>query len=116
MIQANIYYQDSSIRGYSVKGHAGYAESGEDIVCAAVSAITQTALLGLIEFLENEIQWKIDDQGYLECWLAQELEPAKQEKAQLILHTMELGLRNIQQGYEQYLTVCKRRWNECCSQ
>jgi uncharacterized protein YsxB (DUF464 family) len=28
-------------------GHANYAEHGKDIVCAAVSAIMQTALLGL---------------------------------------------------------------------
>lgn len=31
----------------SMKGHAGYAEHGQDIVCASVSAIIQTALLGL---------------------------------------------------------------------
>jgi uncharacterized protein YsxB (DUF464 family) len=30
-----------------VKGHAGYAPHGQDIVCAAVSAILQTAVLGL---------------------------------------------------------------------
>jgi uncharacterized protein YsxB (DUF464 family) len=30
-----------------MKGHAGYAEYGQDIVCASVSAIIQTALLGL---------------------------------------------------------------------
>lgn len=30
-----------------VSGHAGHAAYGEDIVCAAVSAIVQTALLGL---------------------------------------------------------------------
>lgn len=29
------------------KGHADYAPHGQDIVCAAVSVIMQTALLGL---------------------------------------------------------------------
>jgi len=33
----------------SVKGHANYGEFGKDIVCAGVSAIVQTALLGLVE-------------------------------------------------------------------
>jgi uncharacterized protein len=28
-------------------GHAGYAEHGKDIVCAAISTIMQTALLGI---------------------------------------------------------------------
>lgn len=116
MIQVDIYYQETSIRGYAVTGHAGYAKSGEDVVCAAVSALTQTALLGLNEVLQNKPQWKIAEEGYLECCLAQEMTPVEQEKAQIILRTMELGLKNIQQGYEQFLTVCKRRWNECYSQ
>lgn len=30
-----------------VKGHSGYADHGNDIVCAGVSALTQAAILGL---------------------------------------------------------------------
>ena len=29
------------ITGYKVSGHAGFAEEGSDIVCSAVSALTQ---------------------------------------------------------------------------
>ncbi len=112
MIQVDIYYQESLIRGYTVTGHAGYAKKGEDVVCAAVSALAQTAILGLIDVLENKPQWKIDEEGHIECWLAQEMTPAEQEKAQTILRTMELGLSNIQCGYAKFLTVSKRRWNE----
>ena len=35
------------IVGWSVSGHSGFAPRGEDIVCAGVSAIVQTTLLGL---------------------------------------------------------------------
>lgn len=111
MIQVDIFYQESGIKGFTVTGHAGYAPSGEDIVCAAVSVLTQTALLGLNDYLHSKPQWKIDDQGFLECWLAQGMTAGDEEKSQVILHTMELGLLNIQQSYEQYLTICKRRWN-----
>jgi uncharacterized protein YsxB (DUF464 family) len=43
------FYRDSRQRLSSVfaLGHAGFAEHGEDIVCAAVSAILQAARLGL---------------------------------------------------------------------
>ena len=34
-------------------GHAGHGKPGEDIVCAGVSAIIQTALLGLNEISNN---------------------------------------------------------------
>jgi uncharacterized protein YsxB (DUF464 family) len=43
------FYRDSRQRLSSVfaLGHAGFADAGEDIVCAAVSAILQAARLGL---------------------------------------------------------------------
>ncbi len=43
------FYRDSRPRLSSVfaLGHAGFADAGEDIVCAAVSAILQAARLGL---------------------------------------------------------------------
>lgn len=31
--------------GFEATGHSGYAEEGSDIVCAAVSAVTQTAAI-----------------------------------------------------------------------
>ena len=34
------------IVGYKVSGHAGYSEEGSDIICSAVSALTQAPLLG----------------------------------------------------------------------
>ena len=33
--------------GFTVLGHTGYAPEGEDIVCAGVSALTQTAVNAL---------------------------------------------------------------------
>lgn len=40
------------ITGYKVSGHAGYSEEGSDIVCSAVSALTQAPLLGLEKHLK----------------------------------------------------------------
>ncbi len=36
-------------------GHTGWAESGEDIVCAAVSAVLQAAWLGLAEVRQIDV-------------------------------------------------------------
>ena len=37
MIKVTIYQSsEGKISGFAVQGHAGYAESGSDIVCAAV--------------------------------------------------------------------------------
>lgn len=45
-----IYLTNGSIE---IDGHADYAEYGNDIVCAAVSAILQTAQLGLMQLAKQ---------------------------------------------------------------
>ena len=43
MIRAEIYKSKNQFRGFRVTGHAGYAESGHDIVCAAVTSACMLA-------------------------------------------------------------------------
>lgn len=43
----------------TVSGHAGYAESGKDIVCAGVTALTQTLIRSLEGVTGNEIDYEI---------------------------------------------------------
>jgi hypothetical protein len=91
MIKVQIYRDEqSSIIGYDIDGHAEYADTGEDVVCAAVSAIAQTALAGLIELLKCKETHKMK-KGRLSVQLLQK--PDKQTDA--VLKTMELGLRQI---------------------
>ena len=39
MTTIEVFHRGALISGFSAKGHTGYAEEGEDIVCAAVSGI-----------------------------------------------------------------------------
>ena len=43
MIRCEFFTEEDRITGFSVSGHSGYAEAGEDIVCAAVSATVTMA-------------------------------------------------------------------------
>ncbi len=43
------------LSSFFASGHAGWAEDGKDIVCAAVSAILQAAWLGLSEVAHVEV-------------------------------------------------------------
>lgn len=96
------------IRSFSVKGHAGDLGAGENIYCAGVSAITQTALLGLLKHLTTEAVYEISD-GWISCELPAQLDENEQEKAQVILSTMEAGLLAMQEVYSDYLDVVIRR-------
>ncbi len=43
MITAVFYKKSGSLSGFKVSGHAGYADAGQDIVCASVSSSLQLA-------------------------------------------------------------------------
>ncbi len=54
MLKAVFYRKNGRLCRCSIKGHAGYAEHGQDIVCAAVSSAVQlTANLLTETFGEN---------------------------------------------------------------
>ena len=40
MTKVTIFKQQGLYKGFEVSGHSGYADAGEDIVCAAISALT----------------------------------------------------------------------------
>ncbi|GEA16425.1 hypothetical protein E308F_26710 [Moorella sp. E308F] len=101
-----VFWQErgGSLTGFTVTGHAGYPPKGEDIVCAAVSALAQTAVFSLKDHLEEEPGVSIRE-GFLECRLPASLNPADQEKARVILKTIELGLKAIASDYRQYVAL-----------
>lgn len=104
MVEIKILYKGKKIKGFKIQGHAGYAEEGEDIYCAGVSAISQTALIGLLNHLSSKPKYSIE-KGWLELELPDILSQEDRKKANLILSTMEAGLRSLQESYPQYIKV-----------
>lgn len=107
MTAITVFYKGKSIRGFHAKGHTGYAEAGEDIVCAAVSAITQTACLGLMEYLESKPEPEQKD-GELRVLVPEGASRRDEERAELILGTMLKGLRSVEENYSDYLKIIKK--------
>ena len=64
MVKVIIKFKNNNINSFEFRGHANSAEYGQDIVCASVSGISQTILLGLIDILDDNIKYKILS-GYL---------------------------------------------------
>lgn len=97
MINVRLWHSGrGNIVGYSITGHAGYAPRGTDIVCAAVSALTQAALLGLTEHLGLDPKVETET-GYLSVMLPEGSE--KDGTVQAILATLELALADIADQY-----------------
>ena len=97
---------DGALLGYRANGHSGYAESGADIVCAAISALTQTTLNGLKNVLKAPVMFDQDDNGaFIEAILTPEASEDQIRQAQLLLVTLLEGLQAIQRGYPRNLRI-----------
>src|SRR5436190_11338446 len=100
-----IFYQldpKNNFKYFTIRGHANYAEKGQDIVCAAISAITN----GTINFLN--FHYKNDCQ--ISCQPAEiKIYPRTDDNSeyQLCLRLMFYQLENIANSYPNYLKIIK---------
>lgn len=89
--------------GFKAQGHSGFAPAGKDIVCAAVSVLAQTAVLGLCHYLGNRVDVEVRD-GFLDC-RARPVTGKEALQAETILRTMYLGLTAIKENYGKYVEI-----------
>ena len=98
MITVTVTRESGSPVGFLVSGHANMGEYGEDLVCAAVSAIVQTAILGITEVCHISAGVSIEE-GETTCILSQDANPDEIQSAGIVFNTMIRGLRSIQASY-----------------
>ena len=110
MTKVKVVRKNHKIVSFSCDGHADYGEEGEDIVCAALSSITQTAVLGLLQVALLPIEYKIDSKNaLLEVKLPKSLSQKERNDADMILETMFLGVSDLSTEYGRYIQLenCK---------
>ncbi len=99
---------EGKIESFRIEGHAGFDEPGRDLVCCAVSCIVQTAILGLTDVVGlNPSVCKRS--GLVVCKIPKGVPASKMEKASIILETMLAGLKSVQLGYGEYITISERK-------
>lgn len=103
-----IYNSEKAVTSFTMEGHAGFAPHGEDIVCAAVSAIVYTAL-GSLEKLCGIKNYSIED-GFVEWHMPDKVSEEKRRTANIILNSMVIGLKQIRYtpSYKKYISIVKR--------
>ncbi len=105
MTKARFYKNKGLIIGFDLSGHTGFGVHGQDILCAAVSALSQSTCLGVLQVLNLEAKMKKDDEkGFLSLDL-KHLSVQEIEIAQTLLITLEKTLKDISIGNEKYLKV-----------
>ncbi|NLN03750.1 MAG: ribosomal-processing cysteine protease Prp [Clostridiaceae bacterium] len=99
----SIWLKDKRIVGFEIKGHAGYADKGYDIICSAVSAIGYTAV-GYFENKYNPQRMKdkisyIEMDGYMKFTRPKTTDSNEILKDDAVLEAMVLGLKQVEYSY-----------------
>ena len=89
-----IFKSNGSYKGFTCTGHAGFAPSGKDIVCAAVSVLVINTI-NAIETLAGEKTDVRTEDGVIECRFPDKIN----DKAALLMEAMVLGLKDIEKNY-----------------
>lgn len=95
------------IAGFEACGHTGFAESGNDIVCAAVSVLTESAVIGITEYLHQDCALDISE-GHIYCMLPADISENAWREAEIILETMAMGLKSLAGTYGDYIKLIER--------
>lgn len=106
MTIVKIVRENGKIVKVSCDGHTDYGEEGEDIVCAALSSVVQTAILGLLKVASINISYKIlDKSGSLELNIPKNLSEKDRNNADMILETMLCGIADLNEGFSRYIKL-----------
>ena len=86
--------------GLSVDGHAGYAETGNDIICAAVSALTQGLIHSMESLTDDRISYRIAS-GHVDIKYKN-----LSEQGKLLIDSFFIAVSDIQLSYgEKYVRI-----------
>ena len=85
--------------GITIEGHAGYAEPGKDIVCAGVTALTQTLIRSMQGLTRDEIKYEVSP-GRADIHYGN-----LSEEGKLLIDSFFLGICSIEQDFPQYIMI-----------
>ena len=95
MIKVDLIYNGDLICGFTMKGHANTADYGNDLVCAAVSAIVTG---GFNAFNDDDVSEIALDEGYAKVVV-------KSENGYSILKTIIVQLKTIEEAYPKNIKI-----------
>ncbi|WP_202710647.1 ribosomal-processing cysteine protease Prp [Sporosalibacterium faouarense] len=110
MTRVSIFKDNNgNVLKYIVEGHSGFAQSGEDIVCAAISILAHTTYASIIKVCnipEEDVFIKVcDEDGYFELSIPDYIDNDMLDKAQTVFQVMEVGMKQLLEVYPKYITL-----------
>ena len=104
MTKCEFFTEEDRITGFSISGHSGYAEAGQDIVCAAISAIVTMAEATINDVCGAKAKVRVKDED-ARITLTLPAACDEEESVQAVLAGMLLTLCNMRDEYPDFIEV-----------
>ncbi len=99
MTTVKFFSEDNIIRGFEIKGHSGFADKGEDIVCAGISSASIMAANTVTDVIGADASVIVED-GYIRLYL-NESDPS----SEAVLKGLSRHLSGISKQYPQFVRI-----------
>jgi hypothetical protein len=102
MTHITVYRTNKLPLGICVEGHSGYADAGEDIVCAGISVLTINFINSVESFTDDKFKVDSDEEGAV---IDFKFTDTPSDKSQLLFDSLVLGLRDLQNENKDFISL-----------
>lgn len=103
MIKCKFLLNGDKLLAVTIEGHAGYAEEGSDIVCAAATTLSCAIGDGIVEVLGVKAKCSANEGNIIIDISKNSTEEI--EECQVLMKTLQLGFKNLELNYGNYIKV-----------
>ncbi len=100
MISIRFFQRSGKLAGVAVSGHAGYADYGQDIVCASVTSAVQLTANGITEILKAPCNVRMEKNR-----ISIELDRDAGQDAVFFLQALSLHLSVLAEDYPNTISI-----------
>ena len=104
MTRCEFFTEGDRITGFSISGHSGYAEAGQDIVCAAISAVVTMAEATINDICGAKAKVRVNEED-ARITLTLPASCDEEESVQAVLSGLLLTLISLREDYPDYIEV-----------
>lgn len=101
MIDVTVYRDNENhYKGFRCSGHAGYAESGEDIVCSAVSVLVINTVNAIERLTDDPFEIGADEETGL---IAVDFTGVPGHDTALLMDALVMGLQSVEEMHSDFV-------------
>lgn len=99
MVKVNVIRKHLTIQNITIRGHAGYADQGQDLVCAGVSSISVGMMNALDQLTPETCDFSMKDAD-IEIQVIRDT-----TENQLLLESLIIQLKTLKESYKTYVQI-----------